>query len=521
MAIRSIAQLKAWFKRGKYPAESQFADWIDSFFHKEEDRIPISSVENLSGQLNGKYPASDGEELEKRHEQLSKDFTGHEADAVIKFKNIHENLEELEAEDVKIWADNAELHKTDVSLQSSLTNAHNDIGVIRDMMKGGATLAQAKDALVALGANYKDLYAVAGTLKTFLEANDTADATINTWTEIERFLQGITDSQSLTAMLNALESKITADYSEALEAATEKTASELEKKLNKSDIINDLVTGGASKALSAQQGVELSKQIAGVNIVFLPQDMSKLTSNSTSSEILSLFGGMEKAIEKFKEIMVKQNKGNMIATTLRSYGEGGQSTMLIDSINVTLLETSLYSLDLSFIESLMESSYRGEFSIVQMTININTKTSQANCSKGLERLISETLIADNLVTTWPEFVLSANQGKILNDTKADKPVELGKFVKVDHESGSSGFYHLDAPATGKLLLSIEYVISIYYVQTVVLDLATLRTDRDIAVMSYDNGDGQFGYFSLRKDDSGILLEVVGIAALTDSNSFLL
>ena len=47
MAIRSIAQLKAWFKRGKYPTEAQFADWIDSFFHKEEDKVPISSVEGL------------------------------------------------------------------------------------------------------------------------------------------------------------------------------------------------------------------------------------------------------------------------------------------------------------------------------------------------------------------------------------------------------------------------------------------------------------------------------------------
>lgn len=240
MAIRSIAQLKAWFKRGKYPTESQFSDWIDSFFHKEEDKIPISSVDKLPEQLNGKYPDSDGRELEKRHEQLSKDFITHTADAAIEFKNIHENLEELEATDEEIKADlitvhndisdlqavdveiRAEiviLHNTDEALQSSLTNAHNDIGVIRDMMKGGATLAEARDALVALGANYKDLYAVAGTLKAFLEANDTADATINTWTEIEKFLQGITDSQSLTALLNALETKITTAYNAAIAAA--------------------------------------------------------------------------------------------------------------------------------------------------------------------------------------------------------------------------------------------------------------------------------------------------------------
>lgn len=239
MAIRSIAQLKAWFKRGKYPTESQFSDWIDSFFHKEEDKIPISSVDKLPEQLNGKYPDSDGKELEKKHEKLSKDFASHTVAADIEFDNIHTNLEELEADDEKIWADITTMHQdvadlqavggeiceeivilnnTDKTLQSSLTNAHNDIGTIREMMKGGATLADAKAALVALGASYQDLYAVAGTLKVFLEAADTADTTINAWAEIEMFLQGITDTQSLTALLNDLEARITTAYTAAINA---------------------------------------------------------------------------------------------------------------------------------------------------------------------------------------------------------------------------------------------------------------------------------------------------------------
>ena len=32
MAIRSIAQLKAWFKRGLYPTQEQFHDWLEQFF---------------------------------------------------------------------------------------------------------------------------------------------------------------------------------------------------------------------------------------------------------------------------------------------------------------------------------------------------------------------------------------------------------------------------------------------------------------------------------------------------------
>lgn len=239
MAVRSIAQLKAWFKRGLYPVAAQFADWMDSYWHKEE-QIPISSIENLSTQLNDKYAKTDGEELERKHNQLSADFALHEEENTNEFLGVYDNIKKLKAEDVLIWADIAtihqdvtdlqavdvelraevvKLHDKDTELQTSLTNAHTDLGTIREMMKAGATLAEAKAALLALGANYKDLYAVAGTLKAFLEANDTADTTINTWTEIEKFLQGITDSQSLTALLNALETKITTAYNVAIAAA--------------------------------------------------------------------------------------------------------------------------------------------------------------------------------------------------------------------------------------------------------------------------------------------------------------
>lgn len=249
MAIRSVAQLKAWFKRGKYPTEAQFADWIDSFFHKEEDKVPISSVNGLAEQLNDKYARTDGEELERKHQQLAESFDVHIKENETDFEAVYEDIEELEAEDVRqqeeidvlnTEVDNIhkkdaaqdkeieDLHKTDTALQTSLTNAHNDIGVIREMLKSGATLVEAKAALVALGANYKDLYAVASTLKTFLQSKDTADATINTWQEIESFLQGITDAQSLTTLLSQLETKITTAYNTAIAAAvkTEKERAE-------------------------------------------------------------------------------------------------------------------------------------------------------------------------------------------------------------------------------------------------------------------------------------------------------
>lgn len=36
MAIQPRTTLKSWFETGDYPTQQQFADWIDSFWHKQE-----------------------------------------------------------------------------------------------------------------------------------------------------------------------------------------------------------------------------------------------------------------------------------------------------------------------------------------------------------------------------------------------------------------------------------------------------------------------------------------------------
>lgn len=136
MAIRSIAQLKAWFKRGSYPTEAQFADWIDSFFHKEEDKVPISSVDQLPEQLNNKYDASAGELLERKHERLSQDFGEHTRLADQEFTTIYGNIEELEAEDIRL----------DGRITAEETRATGEEAAIRHELAAGdaATLCAAK-----------------------------------------------------------------------------------------------------------------------------------------------------------------------------------------------------------------------------------------------------------------------------------------------------------------------------------------------------------------------------------------
>ncbi|MDR2472133.1 MAG: hypothetical protein LBD53_01035, partial [Tannerella sp.] len=67
MAIRDKDTLKSWFLRGARPLASQFADWIDSFWHTG-DKLPISSVENLSDVLNAKANMANVEQMLVEHD---------------------------------------------------------------------------------------------------------------------------------------------------------------------------------------------------------------------------------------------------------------------------------------------------------------------------------------------------------------------------------------------------------------------------------------------------------------------
>lgn len=240
MAIRLRSTLKQWFKRGKYPLEEQFADWIDSFLHKTEDKLPLANVEDLPEQLNAKYDHASGVALEKKHNTLRTEFDQHTAASAEEFKRISDDIDDLQAEDERqqeeidalevevenIHKKDAEqdkeitaLHKTDSDQQAEINTANANLEHLRKRLHPTAVFGSLESTFSALGANYSTFWALANTLKTFLEAKDTADSTINRWQEIETFLQGITDTETLSGLLEQLEKDITAAYDRAIAAA--------------------------------------------------------------------------------------------------------------------------------------------------------------------------------------------------------------------------------------------------------------------------------------------------------------
>lgn len=58
MNITDKNTLKSWFLRGMKPLETQFAAWIDAYWHKSE-QIPTSSINGLEATLNSKAETTD------------------------------------------------------------------------------------------------------------------------------------------------------------------------------------------------------------------------------------------------------------------------------------------------------------------------------------------------------------------------------------------------------------------------------------------------------------------------------
>lgn len=114
---------------------------------------------------------------------------------------------------VDTLASKSEMNTAISGVNQSVTATEQDIATIAAILGKGQneTLTQLAAKFTALTGNYANVYAFVSKVKAFLEDADATDETINRWQEIESFLQGVTDSDSLTAMLADLKTEIEDD----------------------------------------------------------------------------------------------------------------------------------------------------------------------------------------------------------------------------------------------------------------------------------------------------------------------
>ena len=181
------------FKKGMYPTENDFANVFASYVHKD-DTITLSQITLEEGGDNL------GEVIDSKADKQTLETFVREVETVL------ETTRDSETGAITNSAIN--------SLAQRITDAENDIASAANAVEtnedsiakiltilgkqNGESVTELASRFSALSGDYATVFAFVSKVKTFLESADVADTTINRWQEIEAFLQGITDTETLT-----------------------------------------------------------------------------------------------------------------------------------------------------------------------------------------------------------------------------------------------------------------------------------------------------------------------------------
>jgi len=246
MAIQTLNTIKSWFQTGLKPSQKQFWETWDSFRHKFE-KVPVTDIEGLESVLDSKVDKS----------QL----------------NAHENDQNGHAELFAVKEDKSQKGAAGgyVPLDEFSKIATKYLNIINNLTSGGSTSLLAAEQGVVL---QNQINAVNVLLASDNLNLDTIQKIVNTIEQIQMSLEDIFvndlttggSTKALTAEMGKLLETNKEDKSQKGVAGGYVPLDSMVKIANNYlNIVNDLVTGGADSLLSAEQGKYLQNQINGIN----------------------------------------------------------------------------------------------------------------------------------------------------------------------------------------------------------------------------------------------------------------
>ncbi len=189
MAKTSVEDLKARFKRGMFPTEGDFANVFDSYVHKD-DGIDINDVTAENG---SKTLTTLLQEFKQEILQDAKDQETQYDDTELKGK-VEANEGNISSLDGRVSTN-----------EGDISTLKDDLDTVEDNIAGHEIRIKALEERAEVPEGLAEFIEK---VNSFLEDSDASDATINKWKEIEDFLQGITDTETLTGLLADLKQEI-------------------------------------------------------------------------------------------------------------------------------------------------------------------------------------------------------------------------------------------------------------------------------------------------------------------------
>lgn len=138
-----------------------------------------------------------------------------------------------------------------ISVEDSISKEISDL-INKCIVEGATTADEAYQQLAKLGSDYNNIASIGKTLKDFLEENDFADATINKWKELENFLSGITDQDTLTGILQ----NITAESDSKIQEVVDNLNSEINRAKEAEKTVSDNLSKEVDRATSVENSLD-------------------------------------------------------------------------------------------------------------------------------------------------------------------------------------------------------------------------------------------------------------------------
>ncbi|WP_343697124.1 hypothetical protein [Flavobacterium sp.] len=248
MAIQTLNTIKKWFQTGFKPSQNQFWDTWDSFRHKH-DKVPFKDIEELETILNTKIDKSQFQEhkndinahtelLSKKEDTANKGIAGGYA-PLDEFKKIANQYLSI-------------IDNLTTGGSNSILSAEQGVILKIEINKINALLASNNLSLNTLQKVVDAVEGIQTSLNNIFVNDLTTGGTTKALTaEMGKFLQANKEDKS--------QKGISGGYA-PLNNFTKLASQYL-------DIVNDLVSGGSTSLLSAEQGKVLQNQINGINTI--------------------------------------------------------------------------------------------------------------------------------------------------------------------------------------------------------------------------------------------------------------
>ena len=246
MAIQALNTIKKWFQTGLKPSQNQFWDTWDSFRHKLE-KVPLEDIEELESILNAKAEKSELDEHKNDNTAHSELFAAKEDKSQKGIALGYAPLDKFS----KI--------------------AYQYLEIVDNLTSGGTTSMLSAEQGVILQ-NQID------SIKTLLSSDNPELNTFQKIADIIKQIQMSLDTilvndlttggatKALTAEMGKLLQANKVDKSQKGVAGGYVPLNDLAKIASQYlTIINDLTTGGSESILSAEQGIVLQNQIDSIN----------------------------------------------------------------------------------------------------------------------------------------------------------------------------------------------------------------------------------------------------------------